>query len=193
MEPAGNVWVAKLLRYTNDGTLQQSTQVGWVSVTLLAEDDAIFSFVLFGEDGSDRERPSLAFTCPTIDDTTRSYNGVWSRAAVGVGGATAVVNATSQAFLHYIYDDSGVPVWLMAAPSPQSATATELNLLQWSGYCAFCTGDAPTNQTVGLFTREFSSETTANWTLDYVFAPPLSGSVTRTEDASKLTAQLACP
>jgi subtilisin family serine protease len=191
-EPDGNVWVARLLRYTNDGALQQSTQVGHVSVTLLAEEDSIFSFVLFGENGSDRERPSLGFTCPTIDDSERSYNGVWSRAAIGVGGATVVVNASSQAFLHYIYDDQGKPVWLMAAPEVQSETATDLLLLQWSGFCVFCTGADPSYATVGTFTREFASEENVNWTLDYVFNPPLSGSVDRTDDAAKLTAPLVC-
>ena len=191
-EPAGNIWVAELLRFTNDGTLQQSTPVGHVSITLLAEDDSIFSFVLFGENGSDRERPSLPPVCPVFDGTQRSYNGLWSRTAEGVGGATVVVNDVSQAFVHYIYDGSGRPVWLIGAPNPQSATSREAPLLQFKGFCAACSEQAITIETVGLFTRDFTSESSMTWNLDYVLNPPLSGSVDRSDDTIKLTAPVAC-
>ena len=191
-EPAGNVWVAELLRFTNDGLLQQSTPVGHVSITSLAEDDSIFSFVLFGENGSDRERPSLPQICPEVNGTERSYNGLWSRTAEGVGGATAVVNKTSQAFVHYIYDDSGKPVWLIGAPDPQSSTNPAADLLQFSGFCAVCSEKAITVDTVGLFTRELISEVSMSWNLDYVLKSPLSGSVDRDDNTIKLTAPVAC-
>jgi hypothetical protein len=193
LEPVGNVWVADLLRVTNDGSLQRESPVGHVSVTLLAEEDSIFSFVLFGEEGSDRERPSLPPTCPIIDETERSYHGTWSRAAVGVGGATVVVNGTSQAFLHYIFDDSGRPVWLLGTPEPLSPpTEPESALLQFSGFCALCSDSPITIDTVGLFTREFTSESSMNWNLNYVLKTPLSGSIDRSDDTTKLTTPVVC-
>jgi len=191
-EPAGNVWVAELLRFTNDGTLQQSTPVGHVSVTLLAEEDSIFSFVLFGKNGSDRERPSLPPICPLVSGAERSYNGLWSRTAEGVGGATVVVNKTSQAFVHYIYDDSGKPVWLIGAPEPQSSTNPESSLLQFSGFCAVCAENPITVETVGLFTRSIVDEDNMTWNLDYLLNSPLSGSIDRTDNTIKLTAPVAC-
>jgi len=191
-EPVGNVWVADLLRVTNDGTLQQESPVGHISVTLLAEEDAIFSFVLFGEEGSDRERPSLPLGCPTIDDTERSYNGTWSRAAVGVGGATVVVNGSSQAFVHYIFDDSGRPVWMIGTPEPQSPTEPESTLLQFSGFCAVCSESELTIDSVGVFTRDFTSESNMDWNLDYLLKAPLSGSINRSDETSKLTDTVAC-
>jgi len=191
-EPDGNIWVAELRRYTNDGSLQQSAPVGHVSVTLLAEEDLIFSFVLFGENGSDREIPSLPPICPTVDGAERSYNGVWSRTEVGLGGATAVVNATSQAFVHYIYDDHGQPVWLIGSPEPQSPSIREMRLLQFGGYCAVCSENEITIETVGMFTRDFASEDKLSWNLNYVLNAPLSGSVDRTDEAEKLTLRLAC-
>ena len=191
-ETAGNIWVAELLRFTNDGTLQHATPVGHVSITLLAEEDSIFSFVLFGENGSDRESPSLPPVCPVIDGTQRSYNGVWSRTAEGVGGSTVVVNEVSQAFVHYIYDGSGKPVWLIGAPNPQSATNPEAALLQFSGFCAVCSEQAITIEDVGLFTRGFNSESSMNWNLNYVLNSPLSGSVDRSDNTFKLTAPVAC-
>lgn len=191
-EPAGNVWVAELLRFTNDGTLQHSVPVGHVSVTLLAEQDSIFSFVLFGEDGSDRERPSLSPTCPTIDNEQRSYTGLWSRAADGVGGATVAVPAGAQAFLHYIYDDNGNPVWLLGVPEPQSATAVESPLSQYGGFCAVCAEKVITVDPVGLFTRTFTNEDSMTWNLDYVLKSPLGGTINRSDDTSKLTAPAVC-
>ncbi|MCP4046466.1 MAG: S8 family serine peptidase, partial [Gammaproteobacteria bacterium] len=192
LEPVGNVWVADLLRVTNDGSLQQESPVGHVSVTLLAEEDSIFSFVLFGEEGSDRERPSLPPTCPTIDETERSYHGTWSPAAAGVGGATVVVNGTSQAFLHYIFDGSGRPVWLLGTPEPQSPTEPESTLLQFGGFCAVCSTLPVTSETAGVFTREFTSESTMNWNLDYALNAPLSGSINRSDETTKLTAPVVC-
>lgn len=191
-EPVGNVWVAELLRFTNDGLLQQSTTVGHVSITLLAEDDSIFSFVLFGKNGSDRERPSLPPVCPEIDGTERSFNGIWSRTADGVGGATVVVNKTSQAFVHYIYDDSGRPVWLIGAPEPQSSTNPEAGLLQFGGFCAVCSEKDITVETVGLFTRTLIDENNMDWNLNYLLVPPLSGSVDRSDSTMKLTTPVAC-
>jgi len=192
-EPVGNVWVAELLRFTNNGTLQQEAAVGHVSITLLADNDSIFSFVLFGEDGSDRERPSFPVTvCPEVDGGQSSYYGLWSSSPVGIGGATVVVNKTSQAFVHYIYDDSGRPVWLIGTPEPQSSTDPESSLLQFAGFCAVCSAQAITIDTVGLFNRDFSSENSMTWNLDYLLKSPLSGSVDRASNTSKLTAPLAC-
>jgi len=192
IEPASNVWVAELLRVTNDGSLQQEAPVGHVSITLLAEEDSIFSFVLFGEEGSDREFPSLPPGCPTVNNSEKSYDGIWSRNAVGVGGASVVVKEASQAFVHYLFDDRGRPVWLIGAPDPQSPSVSESTLSQFSGYCAVCSEDELTNEPVGLFTRDFFSEDTMRWNLNYVLLPPLSGSVNRTDDTAKLTARVAC-
>jgi len=191
-ETVGNIWVAELLRFTNDGTLQHSTPAGHVSITLLAEEDSIFSFVLFGEDGSDRERPSIPPVCPVVGGTPRSYNGLWSRTAEGVGGSTVVVNQISQAFVHYIYDDSGRPVWLIGTPDPQSATNPESSLLQFGGFCAVCSEETVTIENVGLFTREFESESSMTWNLNYSLKPPLSGTIDRSDDTIKLTAPVAC-
>jgi len=194
IEPAGNTWVAELLRVTNDGSLQQEAPVGHVSVTLLAEEDSTFSFVLFGEEGSDRLSPSFPSACPTVNDSEKSYDGTWSRNAVGVGGATVVVNEASQAFVHYIFDDHGRPVWLIGTleDEAQSPTEPELPLLQFGGYCAVCNEGELTMDTVGLFTRDFVSEDSMTWNLNYVLLPPLSGSVDRTDDTAKLSAKVAC-
>ncbi len=128
-----------------------------------------------------------------IDDTKRSYTGDWARAVAGVGGATVVVNEVSQAFVHYIYDDRGRPVWLIGPAITQAPTVREMELLQFSGYCAVCSEAEVSNETAGMFTRDFVSEDSMTWSLDYVLNAPLSGSVNREDDVTKLTLPLACP
>jgi hypothetical protein len=188
----GNVFVAELLRYTNDGTLQHSAPVGYVSFTTLSETDSIFSFVLYGQAGSDRMRALASKNCPTIDESQKSYDGLWARAVVGLGGASGLVNAAAQAFVHYIYDDSGNPVWFTASPSPQSPSTTEMGILQWTGNCPVCTGNEPSSATVGTFTRVFADESNLTWTLDYDLNSPISGTIDRTDEVGKLTIDNEC-
>jgi len=192
-EQDGNVWVARLFRFTNDGTLQHGIAVGHVSVTLLSGDDSVFSFVLFGENGSDREFPSFGLSCPTVDGSQRSYSGHWAREVAGLGGATVVANVSTEGHLHYVYDDAGNPAWLLGAAGTTNIPGSqELNLLQFSGFCAVCTGDKPTTETVGTLTREYGDEENMTWNLNYVLSAPLSGSVNRSDDTRKLTLTQAC-
>jgi subtilisin family serine protease len=193
LEQAGNVWVAELRRFTNDGAVQQSTPVGFVSVTTLAEEDEIFSFVLFGQEGSDRMFPTSPPICPTENNVQKSYTGIWSRPVIGIGGATVLVNETSQGYVHYLYDSSGNPIWLNGADATDNLpNATEMALFQWEGYCAVCSGANPVPREVGIFTRDFADESTMSWNLDYALIPPLSGLINRTDETEKLTARLNC-
>ena len=69
---------------------------------------------------------------------------------------------------------------------------SEMPLMQFEGYCAVCTGDVPVSQDVGIFSIDFSGENIAGWNLDYVLAPPLSGSINRNDAVGKLTVLLGC-
>jgi hypothetical protein len=182
-EPVGNVWKARLKRFTNDGASQQRVVVGWVSLTALSEDDYIYSFTLFGEDGSDEIfNPFYPPDCPLEGQAKQSYNGVWSTDPIGIGGATVVVNTGSEGYVHYIYDADGNPVWLQGSA----------NMRQWSGFCPVCTGPTPTRTPVGPFTRELTDETNMTWTLDYSLLTPLHGTVNRTDVTQKITARIEC-
>jgi len=55
-----------------------------------------------------------------------------------------------------------------------------------------CPEKPVTIETVGLFTRNFDSEQSMTWSLDYVLNAPLSGSIDRPDDTIKLTAPIAC-
>jgi hypothetical protein len=191
--PTGDVWVARLDRYTNNGISQQFTPVGYVSVTALSKLDQVFSFVLHGKNGSDRMEPTAARSCPPSTTGDDSYAGLWSPELTGVGGASVVVNKTAQAFSQFIYDTDGNPRWLLTGLDPQSPTTRSMPLLQFEGYCPVCAEvDYPDPVSVGTFTRDFIDETRMNWVLDYSLKAPLSGVVSRKDLAEKLSARLVC-
>ncbi len=189
----GNIWTADLLRVTNDGSQQHLAVVGQVSVSLLAENDAMFSYTLYGESGTERMVPLSALTCPVINGSKKSYTALWYRGVDGLGGASVLVTAITQAQIHYLFDAVGLPRWLFAQdtvnPEPTNA---DIPMLQFSGYCAVCARTAVASQTVGVLSRTFSTETSGSWTLNYLLASPLSGSVDRTDQIIKLTDTITC-
>lgn len=188
-----NIWTADLLRFTNDGEQQHFVKVGNVSVTTLAEDDQLFSYTLYGESGTERMQPISPLTCPQVDGSSKSYTGLWYRGVDGLGGASILVNASTQSQIHYLFDDSGNPRWLVAQDlSNPAPTNTEMPMLQFSGYCAVCTATGLSSQTVGVLSRSFDNETVGSWSLDYLMGFPLSGSVTRTDPIIKLTDRINC-
>lgn len=190
---SGNIWTADLLRFTNDGMQQQSSPVGRVSIAILGETDAMFSYTLFGLSGSERMQPISSLTCPQVNGSRKSYTGLWYRGADGLGGASVLVNAQTQSQIHYLFDASGLPRWLYAQdlvnPEP---TNSEVPILQFNGYCAVCQAAGISSQTVGVLERSFDSETQGSWSLDYLFQAPLTGSVDRMDPIVKLTDLLEC-
>ena len=188
-----DIWTSPLYRAVNDGMSQQLTAVGTVSVTSLASNDALFSFSLFGQGGTERMQPLSAMTCPQVNGAPASYTGLWYRGVDGLGGASIVVNSATQAQIHYLYDAQGLPRWLVAQdPGGSEPNATDLPMLQFSGFCAVCAASAVSFEVMGTLQRSFDSESTGSWTLDYLFEPPLSGSVERTDPIVKLTDRLDC-
>lgn len=192
-EVTGDIWTAPLQRVTNDGADQQLAPVGQVSVSMLAKDDAMYSFTLFGVSGSDRMIPISALTCPRINGSEQSYTGLWYRGVDGLGGASILMNASTQAQIHYLFDAVGRPRWLFAQDEEEPApTVPEIPFHQFSGYCAVCPAAPVSSIPVGVLGRSFSSETEGNWTLDYMFEPPLVGSAERTDQVIKLTDTIDC-
>jgi len=187
--PNGNVWTMPMLRFTNDGANQQSTEVGNVSMTLIGQDDLVFSWNLFGESGSDRMFPTLPLTCPKVSGAKKSYTGIWYRGVDGLGGASVGVDANNQTQVHYLYDAWGVPRWLLAAAGSDK---TEFGILQFTGFCPTCGDTGTSYDTVGVLSRDFTSETAGSWNLNYMFAAPLEGDVDRTDNIVKITDTIAC-
>lgn len=190
----GDTWTAELLRITNDGANQQETVIGNVAVNFFASNQAVYSYTLFGESGSDSMHPNtVSNTCPVISGTQRNYTGHWYRGTAGLGGATVLVYANAQAQIHYLFDDEGSPRWIIAADdNNQSATATQIPILQATGFCPTCTPTGNTFTDVGTLTRTFVDNETGTWTLDFTYQAPLSLTVNRTDNVQKLSEPLVC-
>ena len=188
-----NIWTADLLRVTNDGAEQQLQRVGDVSLTLLATDDAMFSYTLYGQSGTERMMKQSLLTCPDVNGVPTSYTGHWFRGSPGLGGATVLMNASVQAQAHYLFDATGQPRWLFAQdPAVNDPDAPVIPLLQFRGFCAVCDFVQPDYRIVGTLERSFTSESTGNWTLDFVFDPLLTGSVQRSDSIQKLSHRIDC-
>jgi hypothetical protein len=63
---AGNPWVADMYRLASEGENLQDVPVGQMSITMLAEGDAVHTYILYGEAGS--ERIQLAPAGPPTKD-----------------------------------------------------------------------------------------------------------------------------
>jgi hypothetical protein len=151
------------------------------------------SYTLFGESGFDPMHPNGPNDCPNIGGGLKSYTGHWYRGVPGLGGSTVLVYSSAQAQVHYLFDDSGVPRWIIAADDEnQSATAEVIPLLQFDGFCSVCTPETVTWSTVGLVTRTVQDETDGSWTLNFALDPPLPQSIDRTDDITKLSDTLEC-
>ena len=105
-----NIWTADLLRVTNDGAEQQLQRVGGVSLTLLASDDAMFSYTLYGESGTERMMKQSRLTCPQPDGTPASYTGHWFRGSAGLGGATVLPGNVNGHMHLYMSLTAGAPL-----------------------------------------------------------------------------------
>ena len=189
----GNIWTTDILRATNDGATQQLKPVGSLSVTALANNDALFSYTLYGKSGTERMMPLSALTCPQVGGSPASYTGIWFRGTDGLGGASVLVNEITQVQIHYLFDDEGRSRWLFAQdPANNDPLDTEIPILQFNGYCAVCDPAEVDFVEVGTLGRGFSSETAGDWTLDYTFDTPPSGTANRTDQVVKLTQTLQC-
>ncbi|NND44450.1 MAG: S8 family serine peptidase [Xanthomonadales bacterium] len=190
LAPAGNAWVGNLLRFTNDGAEQNFVRVGRVAMTQLAPDDAIMSWTLFGESGSERMNVigGLDNPCPQIGGAPTSISGFWGRADDGLGGASVLFTSNVHAEIHYAYDNRGQPAWLQAA----GTSGNDLVMSQFRGDCPTCSPTSVSSQDVGVLSFDYDSSSAGSWLFDYQFAPPLAGSVVREDAIVKLSDVLSC-
>ncbi len=190
--PTSNVWVTDLLRYTNDGTQQQSQMVGKLAMTFIGNNEVLFSYSLLGIVGSDTMVPLGPNTCPTISGSKKSYHGTWGKQAVGLGGATVSVFDNSQSHIHYLFDGRGSPKFLLASDDTNHmSNATSMPILHFKAYCATCPVVPEEITEVGTFTRNFSNETAGSWTLNYSTFTPVQN-INRTDPIVKISDPIQC-
>lgn len=189
-EGSDNVWSAELLRLTNDGENQQATVVGEVSITLRSNRSAILSYNLYGESGSEDIKLLGANNCPAAGN----FYGHWFPGAGGLGGATVLVTANAEAQVHYFYDDTGSPAWLIASPPTAAAPGTnaDYELLEFRGFCPTCPPAETSFVVSGVLSRQFQADDQADVGLLYNLADPMVGVADREMDFVKLSNPIAC-
>ena len=74
----------------------------------------------------------------------------------------------------------------------QSATAQQIPMLQFQGFCATCTPATISYDTIGDVNRTFTTQTTGSWTLDFSLNAPLTQTINRTDSIVKLSDTLSC-
>ena len=160
-------------------------------MTELAEGDSIFSWTLFGESGSERMgilTGADTNPCPTINNQVTSISGFWGKAQTGLGGASVLMTDAVHAEVHYMYTDTGIPVWLQVI----GASGDNLIMTQFSGDCPTCQTTGIASADVGLLGFEYTGTSSAEWNLDYMLNNPLSGDIDRDDTVVKLSDIRAC-
>jgi hypothetical protein len=190
--PTSNIWVTDLLRYTNDGAQQQAQVVGKLAMTFIGNNEVIYSYSLLGNAGSDTMVPLSPNTCPTISGSKKSYHGTWGKQVVGLGGATVSMFDNSQSHIHYLFDGRGNPKFLLAADATNSmSNKTSMPILHYKAYCATCP-EVPVEITeVGTYTRNFNTESTGSWTMNYQAFTPTQV-INRTDPIVKISDTIQC-
>lgn len=145
-------WRASLLRFGWNGTAAVPTEVGEVVVTTLDGDSIQFAWNLDGESGTETYRRIGAGSCPPggLD-----LNGTWYPPQRSGIGFSIVAGAGIESHAVYLYDDRGLPRWLVGSTSPFGAERLPLSAL--SGSCPLCDYRSPQSVPAGELLRSYGA------------------------------------
>lgn len=180
------VWTGNMHRFTaTDDVRRHAELVGRATLTVLAEDDLMFSWEIFGEHGSERMKPLASAECRNA----QSLTGLWRVPAMAFGGTTVVMNPDSRAYVRYFFDDLGLPRWLITGAELGDDT---LEALEWSGYCPYCEPSERSFEEAGTYRIDFFSETRARERIDAVLGPPVNYDFQFDREVDKLSESMEC-
>ena len=193
LDPTTSIWTAPLDRITNgSGERQIYDQVGEVSLTMISDDEMVFSWRRDGFHGSEIMAPDAARTCPEVNGEVIGYSGHWFSPGNPVGGTTVIVTDTVQAHIRYYFDDLGVGRWLLAG-APESGPLDEvLELLDYRGFCPGCEEVEVEIHSVGVYERSFDSDSSGSEKLEFLSAEPLEHDISIEVPISKLSEPMEC-
>lgn len=187
-----SLWSAPLLRVVWDGALPYVTEVGRLGLTFNAADSVQFSWHLLDGVGSEPFQPLIAAR-DCVDDGGQAvnYSGHWFAPAESGYGSTIYTYADVEVHIHYLYDLLGVPRWVIGTNAPFGNEEVPLN--QIIGFCPDCDAVPTIAEPAGTATRDYTSEQSANLSLDVSFSGPVPGGWQRENlSISPLTAPVTC-
>ncbi len=196
IDPMSNSHTADILEFTNnpnvDPPTQKFTVVGKATFTTISETDIKISYILNGEYGGSSAIPLSTNTCTLQGGNPAPITGTWApdiNIAGGIGGSSVEYGVT-EALIHYIYDDSGEPRWVISGSEVAPAPAREA--WEFRGYCPTCNFVQPTYTEIGTVTQSYSSDAEGSQTLDFTLLPPNNSVFDRTMDVFRLSGPITC-
>ncbi len=191
-----SAYTTDIIEFTNnplaDPVTQQFTTIGKVTITAISETDIKFSYLLNGEYGSS---PGVAIspnTCSDISGNPAPVTGTWAPNITidgAVGGSSVEYGSVNQAAIHYLYDHTGEPRWILGSGAP---SLTSLDALDFRGYCPTCDFVTPTAVTVGTIGQEFSADNTGTQFLDFTMGAPINSVFNRSNNIFRLSDAIDC-
>jgi len=184
-------WDFALHRYTWNGVEQVESNVGRAQWVLTGEQDAVFSWTLFGVSGSVRYRNIDAGTCMGLGG--KRLDGMW--AAATPPGYSLTSFAGLEVYTAYNYDDRGMPRWFTGTREGAitSGANAEIVLEQLgNGPCPVCAWSQPSVRDVGVLARRFTDAAHGRFAVDIEYAAPLPGGWGADAATALITDSLDC-
>jgi subtilisin family serine protease len=174
---ANNEWVGNLSRAAWNGTSNFLTPIGKAIITIKSDNTFNFQYNMDGQTGSE---PMEAFLtgCPTVSGSNLNVSGHWFNSAQPGYGYSFQVAANYEFIASFVYDDIGVPRFLLSERGGAfNAAGTTINVNQLSGFCPLCTRTAaPVKTAVGTTTRNYSANTISSIGVSGTFINGVPGS-----------------
>ncbi|MCF6262049.1 MAG: S8 family serine peptidase [Xanthomonadales bacterium] len=191
-----NVYTTDIIEFTNNPAAnpptQQFTSVGKVTITVVSETDIKFSYLLNGEYGSSPGVSLSPNTCVNISGNPAPISGTWApniTTAGAIGGSSVEYGSSNQAVIHYLYDHTGEPRWILGSGD---SSLTALDALDFRGYCPTCNFVTPTAVTVGTVGQEFSADNSGTHTLNFTMGAPINAVFNRSMNVFRLSDAIEC-
>lgn len=185
-------WRAPIFRSAWNGSRNRLVAVGEATLVPSAADAFTFSYTLDGESGSEAFA-DFGGRCPTVDGARVQAAGHWFDPARAGTGYSVQLWPEYEFHAAFVYDDRGVPRFLVAEREALGGGVSSLDLQQLSGFCPLCprTG-SPTRTTVGRLQRTVASGTLVQVTVDGAFVGPVTGRWTGVDAVRPLGSLQAC-
>lgn len=187
--PGDSHWSGAIYRARWNGTANALTPVGQATLTAVSVDDAIFSYRLDGEAGSER-LSRFGAGCPRLGGMPVDASSHWFDPARAGTGYSVQLFPDYEFYAAFVYDGRGVARFLSAeSPRFEGADAV-LRLDQLTGFCPLCSrSGAPLRSDVGTLRRRFSGGTLTDIEIDALYDGGVPGAWTANDRVQLLGGQ----
>ncbi len=185
-------WTSPIYRIVWDGSKVNATpQVGDITLTPIGATDAIFSWHLFGQRGSERFAQLSGTDCVSLGSSSVGLSGQWFPPAQPGYGVDVVAQPDLQFDAFYLYDALGQPRWLVGSSGPFAPSMT-IAMNQVSGFCPLCAFVQTVLNPVGNLNIAFNDASSGTFSTNITLAPPLAGTWNVNQPIARLTGTASC-